>query len=276
MKIERVLHPTDLTEDGHPAFCHALKLALTAPGELRLLHVAPNANEIRGADFPGVRATLADWGLLAPDSGGEAVAELGLGVKKIAVHGRDPAAAIAHRLEQRPADMVVLATEGRDGLPRWLRPAVAEPIARAVKAMTLFVPWKSAGFISCASGQPTLEHILVPVAHDPAPQLAVDAAAAVAQSLGCEHARITTLHVANSGRMPDTRLPSASPLTLERRMAEGDVVAAVARAAQDLPADLIVMTTKGREGILDALRGSTTERILRQSTCPVLAIPADR
>jgi nucleotide-binding universal stress UspA family protein len=37
--------------------------------------------------------------------------------------------------------------------------------------------------------------------------------------------------------------------------------------------DLIVMTTQGHEGLLDNLRGSTTERILRNSCCPVLAVP---
>ncbi|HEY3719491.1 MAG TPA: universal stress protein, partial [Roseiarcus sp.] len=40
------------------------------------------------------------------------------------------------------------------------------------------------------------------------------------------------------------------------------------------PADLIVMPTAGHVGYLDALRGSTTERVLRQAPCPVLAMPA--
>jgi nucleotide-binding universal stress UspA family protein len=34
------------------------------------------------------------------------------------------------------------------------------------------------------------------------------------------------------------------------------------------------MTTQGHTGVLDALRGSTTERILRRASCPVLAVPA--
>ena len=39
--------------------------------------------------------------------------------------------------------------------------------------------------------------------------------------------------------------------------------------------DLIAMATAGHHGFLDALRGSTTERVLRQAPCPVLAVPAD-
>ena len=45
-------------------------------------------------------------------------------------------------------------------------------------------------------------------------------------------------------------------------------------AAKEVSADLIVMTTAGRDGFLDGLRGSTTERVLRGGMVPVLAIPA--
>jgi len=38
--------------------------------------------------------------------------------------------------------------------------------------------------------------------------------------------------------------------------------------------DLIVMATEGTHGILDALRGSTTSRVVRAAPCPVLAVPA--
>ena len=36
------------------------------------------------------------------------------------------------------------------------------------------------------------------------------------------------------------------------------------------------MTTDGRNGFLDALRGIDSERVLRSGAFPVLAIPADR
>jgi len=37
---------------------------------------------------------------------------------------------------------------------------------------------------------------------------------------------------------------------------------------------LIVMATEGHRDFLDALRGSTTERVLRAADCAVLAVPA--
>ena len=38
--------------------------------------------------------------------------------------------------------------------------------------------------------------------------------------------------------------------------------------------DLMVLATQGHIDFLDALRGSTTERVLRGAHCPVLAVPA--
>ena len=42
---------------------------------------------------------------------------------------------------------------------------------------------------------------------------------------------------------------------------------------RDWDADLIAMTTAGHQGFLDALRGSTSERVLRHAPCPVLVVP---
>jgi hypothetical protein len=53
----------------------------------------------------------------------------------------------------------------------------------------------------------------------------------------------------------------------------GPAVETIVRVATEIDADMIVMPTIGREGLLDALRGSLMERVLRESPCPVLAIP---
>lgn len=56
-------------------------------------------------------------------------------------------------------------------------------------------------------------------------------------------------------------------------MTEGDVVEEILRTREAGPADLLVLTTQGRRGFLDALRGSTTERVVQGTRCPVLAVP---
>ena len=54
---------------------------------------------------------------------------------------------------------------------------------------------------------------------------------------------------------------------------EGDVVDEVIRQAQELDADLVVMVTEGRHGLLEALRGTNTEQVLRRLECPLLMVP---
>ena len=48
----------------------------------------------------------------------------------------------------------------------------------------------------------------------------------------------------------------------------------ILKEAADWSPDLIVMATQGHLDFLDALRGSTAERVLRGARCAVLAVPA--
>jgi nucleotide-binding universal stress UspA family protein len=50
-------------------------------------------------------------------------------------------------------------------------------------------------------------------------------------------------------------------------------VDAILREAADWHADLIVMPTAGHHGLMDALAGSTSERVVRRAPCPVLTVP---
>jgi hypothetical protein len=47
----------------------------------------------------------------------------------------------------------------------------------------------------------------------------------------------------------------------------------ILEAAEEGKADLIVMSTQGHHGFLDAIRGSTAERVVRNAKCPVLVLP---
>jgi nucleotide-binding universal stress UspA family protein len=53
---------------------------------------------------------------------------------------------------------------------------------------------------------------------------------------------------------------------------EGDVTQIILETAQDQQADLIAMSTHGRSGAMRWLLGSVTDRIVRHSPIPVLAI----
>jgi universal stress protein A len=46
----------------------------------------------------------------------------------------------------------------------------------------------------------------------------------------------------------------------------------IVRAARDLDADLIILSTHGRTGLSHVLMGSTSERVVRHAGCPVLVL----
>ena len=47
----------------------------------------------------------------------------------------------------------------------------------------------------------------------------------------------------------------------------------IIRTAADRQADLVVMASNGRSGIMDAFRGSHSEQIVRLVPCPLLVVP---
>ncbi|HEX3203889.1 MAG TPA: universal stress protein [Nitrospiraceae bacterium] len=267
-----VVHPTDLSPDSHVAFAHALKLALAGRGKLKIMHVEAGAAEVDWDNFPQVRATLARWGLLPPGSSREDVVKLGLGVEKIVFPGEKPASAIPEYLRQRHVDLMVLATHQRDGLDRWFAESVAEPLARRSRVRTLFVPGSRPGFTSLADGSITFKRVLIPIDGVPSPQYAIRAAAELAQLLEQGQVAFQLLHIGD--RMPTVGVPERSGWSWDRVLRTGDVVAEILGVAAHDAVDLIVMATQGHRGVLDALRGSTTERVVRGSACPVLAVPA--
>jgi nucleotide-binding universal stress UspA family protein len=52
----------------------------------------------------------------------------------------------------------------------------------------------------------------------------------------------------------------------------GEPATAIARAAKDWPADMIVIGSHGRGGLRRALLGSVAEGVMRQASCPVLVV----
>jgi nucleotide-binding universal stress UspA family protein len=275
LPIGHVFHPTDFSHASEVAFAHALRVALAAKAALTIFHVAEEDAELPWSAFPGVRSMLAGWGLLPPGSPKQAVPALGIEVEKVAAHGKDPLHASLDYLDSFPAQLIVLSTHGRDGLPRWLHPAVAEPLARAAGAMTLFIPHGARGFVSAADGAVGLREVLLPVDVRPRPQVALNVVGKLAQAVGATP-HVGLLHVGPPGDAPALRIPRDTSVRFERLEREGDPLEEIVMLAAALPADLVVMTTAGHHGFLDALRGSTTERALRRVGCPLLAIPEEK
>lgn len=268
-----VAHPTDFSPASAQAFAHALRVALTAKCPLFIMHVSDNAAKDDWAKFPHVRGLLAQWGLRDErDSPAAIEQKLGVKVVKVEMMPMETVKGIRHFLHDHPADLIVLATEGRQGVARWLHGSAAEALSRASAVPTLFVPAKARGFVDAARGEINLRRVLIPIDHAPKPAAAVAAIMQLALLLNAA-AEERLLHVGqHAPQVERDRRPLQ--VTKAQGNVTGGVVDAIVQTAADWHADLIGMPTAGHHGFLDALRGSTTERVLRAAPCPVLAVPA--
>jgi hypothetical protein len=221
-----------------------------------------------------VRQTLERWRLIPEGSKRNAVAQLGIGVRKVVASSTDPVKACLAYLERHPTDLIVLAVHRHEHHMRWLGGAVGEPIARGAGEMTLFIPHGVQGFVSREDGSVSLRRILVPIAERPRPQPAVEAAERMIRNLQLPPGAVTLLHVGREGDMPAVRIPQDTGWTWTRIHATGEPSEMILRTASEISADLIIMTTEGPHGFLDALRGSTSEQVLQKARCPIASLPA--
>src|ERR1044072_1389021 len=270
--IKSVLHPTDFSEASLVAFNHALRVAMLVQSTLTLLNVSGDRPS-KWSDFPGIRETLERWGTLPKGSPRSAVGELGIEASKGVASENEPVDAVMRYLGEHPADLIVLATSQKDGKVRWLGKSVAEPVARKAGEMTLLIPGDVEGFVSGTDGSVNLTKILVPVAETPHPQAAINTAALLVQKLNAPQGAFILMHVGTSKTMPACRYPEIPGWTWDKELRTGEVIGSIVNAAKEHKVGLIVMATDGRNGFLDGIRGSHSERVLRHGAAPLLTVP---
>jgi len=272
--VYSIFHLTDLSPESESAFAHALAIALMRGSKLTLLHAGASGGD-DGDDwdrFPAVRGTLERWGLLEPGSKrSEVFDKFAVQVKKVSLGPSSSVSDVLGYLSDSPSELIVTGYDGRRGITGVPRDSTAEDVARRAGAMTLFVPNGCKGFVSAEDGSLSLKRVLVPVADDPAPAVAITAARRVAESLGDMPVEVTLLHVGDAP--PPIEAADDDAVHFTHLTRTGDPVDEILAVASEIDADLISMVTNGRNSLGELMRGSHTERVTRGSSCPVLALP---
>ena len=263
-----ILHPTDFQPGGAVALAHAVALALKTHGRLTLLH-------IRGVDEAGptrnglapVADLLVRWRRLAPaQKYGDFRSLLGFSAACFDVPARSVSAGVLAHVADHPVELAVLTTRAHSGLSYWFAGSTSRRALRQADAMILFLREGQRGFVDRHTGEIRLSRALIAIdGHIPA-GAAIGRARALFDALGAR-VEIRLLHV---GDVAPPNCPKDLPLTL----APGPVIETILQAAQSFRADLIVMPTAGKRGLLAAFRNSVSAQILDDARWPVLSVPA--
>jgi len=184
-----------------------------------------------------------------------------------------PVEAILETARAVHADLVVMGTRGRSGANRLLHGSVTGGVLHLIRIPLLAV----------RTGLPQVEipprTVLCAVNDSPEARRALDLAMRVA---GCFGASVTVLHVRQpraSGPIPNLRswIPDAQrarcPMGEVTR--EGNAPREIVMAASESSCDLLVIGARYHRFLDVTVLGTTTERVVRHSPCPVMAVPGE-
>jgi nucleotide-binding universal stress UspA family protein len=293
ISIERVLCPIDFSDTSHHALACAAAVARWHEAQLTILYVFPS---LPAMDVPPVPLEdEARANLLAKMRDFAAIVPRSVHVDCQVQEARLVHEAIVRHAEATEADMLVMGTHGRSGFERMLLGSVTEKVIRKVKCPTLVVPPRAHDVAADAPVQ--FHRILCPTDFLASSLKAFEHAISVAEETD---GHLTLLHVvemlAAVGHAPPAvddefarlrgatidearrRLSNLIPddarayCTIDAVVVEGRAYKQILCQAKETRADLIVMGVHGRGAIDLLLFGSTTQHVLRASTCPVMIV----
>ncbi len=298
LHVGRILCPTDFSVFSAHALRHALALAHQFRARVKVVHVQNLPANIGGPEFFSMRLPL------PAEQREHAEVEMKRFVEPAVGSGVDvsteiregqPWREILTAAQELPADLVALGTHGRSGFERFLLGSVTEKLLALLPCPTLTVcheerrTWETPGLV---------KRILVATDFSPAATEAVALALSLAEKARSE---VTLLHVIDA--LPDAsehvhyavpeiaplrraleeqatpRLQAAAPdaltngLRIRKQLATGRAPDVILTVAAEIRADLIVLGTRGHGALGRFLFGSTSDRVVREATCPVVTVP---
>ncbi len=292
LKVETIVCPVDFSEFSNKAYDYAYSLAKHYNAKLLVEHVVqPLQVAYPYCTFP--EAMLQDSWYKLKDEAEERLRGL---VSAHARNGLEPKCfvregyaweCILDFAEQRSADLIVMGTHGRHGLDRLNMGSVTERVVRKARCPVLAVRKPAHDFVEPGDAvEPVHLHRIL---------LATDfsdhagRALGYAFSLAMEYnAKLTLLHVVerigtNTFTQEEVATTTAeleksipadvrSWCTVNSLVRIGKPYEEIIQLAQEDQSDLIILGVRGRNTLDLALFGSTTHRVIRLGSCPVLAV----
>jgi nucleotide-binding universal stress UspA family protein len=278
--LQRILCPVDFDERSGRAVARAQDIAARHGAEVTLLHVLPLRPEAVLMPLPTAARNVDNAARAHLEELARLIRGAGVACEVSIAHG-DPAFQILQAARDGAFDLVVMATHGRKGVSRVALGSVTEAVLHATPSPLLTIPPRAA-----RDGGP-FQRVVCAVDGSPSSPATLARALAMVD-LGYGELTLVNVVDAFTTDAPDTARDAArktlaalhegshlAPLcTVRDAVRFGDVATEVLKLAADEDAQLIVVGARSRRGAVGAMVGSCADRIVRGSSCPVLAVPS--
>lgn len=285
-KLSRILVPVGFPPDSAPrAIEHATAIAARTNAELHFLHVQVFNRDTYGwSSVPDVQDIEKIIGELSRRDLDKLVTTVPRPVVTEVIRDISEAPAILHYAKVRDIDLIVIGTHQRKGVSRMFLGSVSAEVLRHSPVPVLAVGPEHA---LRAEGY---RRILAPIDFSDSSVAALRQASELARQ---HDAQLTIMHVVEPPKALPYLIEVESTDVLRKRaikvldewLAKLDLAQApqekaviigsadeqIVSVAREQDSDLIVMGSVGLSGLSRLLLGSTTERVLRNAPCAVLA-----
>jgi nucleotide-binding universal stress UspA family protein len=282
MKLNRIVCPTDLSEDSERTIRYAVAITRASGAKLFVCYRPKSPADqdwalatiqkliMAACTFPSGVTSTVDW-------------------KGVLLDGSDLGATITREAETRRADLILMRSRRRPYAAALLG-STAEAVARRAPCPVLVMHADELEWLDGATGEISLHNILVGYDFSPYSQLALQYALTLAQQY---QAALHILHVLPPPMMDqpeiawvnhtDTpyhqaarRLQEAVPAethlwsNVKHAVQYGQPYSEILTYAQNNEIDLIAMGAHGGGFGIHTVFGSNVDRVLRQTRCPLL------
>jgi len=276
--FRNILFPTDFSANARAALKYAAAFARHSGGRVVLFNVQ-DAKSVANSQFDDL---LSDPVLKGVDA------------EKILVEG-EPASGIAQGAIDHDVDLITVVMRDRNRFSRAFGSSIAEDVVAEAPCAVLCVRPPQRDFVD--QSQMQLKRVLLATNFRPSSAAATQLATQIANQMGAElHAvyvigdyfeQISAIFP-EGGLAALTRLRSYVQERLAQltrtgsgaatHIAEGRPYQEIVKLADTLQADLIVIGTAVHGSLFGGSQvlGSEVERVIRNSPCPVLCVPAAR
>jgi nucleotide-binding universal stress UspA family protein len=270
--IKQILLATDGSEYSLGAQKAAIALTKRCHGELHIMSIMLTTQDLEGVGTQHMRETREREVQVRLDKAAEAALAEGVACTTHLVFGEHPEHEIVNTAAEIGADLVVLGRRGSRGLARSMVGHATAYVAGHAPCNVLVVP---------RAAEVWSKRILLATDGSEHSAAAGEAALAVARQCG-----LPVTVVSATTRSHSEERKAEARTSVERKVAKlteagirGKAVVAEGRpddvvietAARE-DADLIVVGSHGRTGLMRLVLGSISERIMGQAQCPVMVV----